>query len=215
MNLRSTTVNNEPIEELFGTRRSFAPFLRVSWTPRQYYRYEGRQKIYVRSNFPTFKLELSRSFQNILGSTSEFNRVELDISQNIPIGLMNSLQYHVGAGMFVNQKTEYFADFVYFSKNNFPWDDGLVETSIYEQGSLQRIRLIYSSPHDVQPILDTQSIGSSLISPIRNLPEHLYTPKLSLCGAWMRYRGPLSTRAFSHHFTRPSSDDRCTGAFEF
>jgi hypothetical protein len=53
--------------------------------------------------------------------------VELDISQNIPTGLMNSLQYHVGAGVFVNQKTEYFADFVYFSKNNFPenWDDGL------------------------------------------------------------------------------------------
>ena len=127
VSLRSSTENSEPIEELFGTRRSFAPFLRVSWTPRQYYRYEGRQKIYVRSDFPTFKLELSRSFQNILGSTSEYNRVELDISQNIPIGLMNSLQYHVGAGMFVNQKTEYFADFVYFSKNNFPenWDDGL------------------------------------------------------------------------------------------
>ena len=127
INLRSNTVNSEPIKELFGTRRSFVPFLRVSWTPKQYYRYEGRQKIYVRSDFPTFKLELSRSFQNILGSTSEYNRVELDISQNIPTGLMNSLQYHVGAGMFVNQKTEYFADFVYFSKNNFPenWDDGL------------------------------------------------------------------------------------------
>ena len=126
MNLRSSTVNSEPIEGLFGTRRSFAPFLRVSWTPRQYYRYEGRQKIYVRSNFPTFKLELSRSFQNILGSTSEYNRVELDISQNIPTGLMNSLQYHVGAGVFVNQKTEYLATSSTF-QNNFPenWDDGL------------------------------------------------------------------------------------------
>lgn len=125
--LRASNNESEPIEELFGTRRSFAPFVRISYTPRQYYRYEGRQKIYVRSDFPTFKLELSRSFQNILGSTSEYNRVELDISQNIPIGLMNSLQYHVGAGLFINQKTEYFADFVYFSKNNFPenWDDGL------------------------------------------------------------------------------------------
>ena len=29
--------------------------------------------------------------------------------------------------MFINQETEYFADFVYFSKNNFPenWNDGL------------------------------------------------------------------------------------------
>lgn len=125
--LRSATDDSEPIEDMFGTRKSFAPFIRVSWTPRQYHRYDGRQKIYERSPFPTFKLELSRSFQNILGSTSEYNRVELDISQSIPFGLRHSLQYHLGAGKFTNQKTEYFADFVYFSKKNFPenWDDGL------------------------------------------------------------------------------------------
>ena len=125
--LRASSIDTEPIEDMFGTRRSFAPFVRISWTPMQYYRYEGRQKIYVRSPYPTFKLELSRSFQNILGSTSEYNRIELDISQNISVGLMHSLQYHIGAGMFINQKTEYFADFVYFAKNNFPenWNDGL------------------------------------------------------------------------------------------
>ena len=125
--LRSTDETLQPIEDLFGTRRSFAPFFRFSWTPRQYYRYEGRQKIYVRSNFPTFKVELSRSFQDILGSTSEYNRVEFDISQNIPIGLMHTLHYHLGAGKFIDQKTEYFADFVYFSRSNFPenWNDKL------------------------------------------------------------------------------------------
>ncbi|MDD4697236.1 MAG: DUF5686 family protein [Fermentimonas sp.] len=125
--LRAANTEMEPIEDMFGTRRSFAPFVRISWTPRQYYRYEGRQKIYVRSSFPTFKIELSRSFQNILGSTSEYNRVEFDISQNIQIGLMHSFQYHLGAGSFINQKTEYFADFLYFAKNNFPenWNDGL------------------------------------------------------------------------------------------
>lgn len=125
--LRSLDEDPEPIEELFGTKRSFSPFVRVSWTPRQYYRYDGRQKIYERSPFPTLKLEVSRSFQHILGSTSEYNRIEFDISHRIPCGLRHSLQYHLGAGRFINQKTEYFADFVYFSKNNFPenWDDGL------------------------------------------------------------------------------------------
>lgn len=124
---RSTNGETENIERLFGTRRAFMPFIRISWTPEQYYRYDGRQKIYVRSRFPTFKLELSRSFQGILGSTSEYNRIEFDMNQNIPIGLMSSLQYHIGAGKFINQKTEYFADFVYFSKSNFPetWNDGL------------------------------------------------------------------------------------------
>ncbi len=123
--LRSTDESLLPIENMFGTRRSFVPFVRLSWTPKQYYRYEGRQKIYVRSPFPTFKVELSRSFQDILGSTSEYNRVEFDISQNIPIGLIHTLNYHIGAGKFINQKTEYFTDFVYFSRNNFPenWND--------------------------------------------------------------------------------------------
>jgi len=115
------------IEDLFGTRRAFVPFVRISWTPEQFYRFEGRQKIPVRSRFPTFKLELARSFQNVLWSTSQYNRVEFNMNHNIPVGLMRSLSYQVGAGIFTNQKTEYFADFVFFARNNFPesWNDGL------------------------------------------------------------------------------------------
>lgn len=124
---RSLTLNGDPIGQLFGTKRSFAPFIQVIWTPEQYYRFEGRQKIYARSYYPTFKVEFSRSLLDVLGSTSQYNRIELDISQKIDFGLMHSFQYHIGVGKFINQETEYFADFVYFSKNNFPenWDDGL------------------------------------------------------------------------------------------
>lgn len=115
------------VDDLFGTKYSFMPFVKIAWTPEQYYRYEGKQKIPVRSSYPTFKLEMARSFKDILKSTSEFNRIELDINQNIPIGMMKLLQYHIGGGMIINQKTEYFADFVYFAKNNFPenWSDGI------------------------------------------------------------------------------------------
>lgn len=125
--LRSLTLNGDPIGQLFGTKCSFAPFIQVIWTPEQYYRFEGRQKIYARSYYPTFKVEFSRSLLDVLGSTSQYNRIELDISQKIDFGLMHSFQYHIGVGKFINQETEYFADFVYFSKNNFPenWDDGL------------------------------------------------------------------------------------------
>jgi hypothetical protein len=124
---RALTIDSNPISQLFGTKRSFAPFIRVSWTPQQYYRFEGRQKIYARSDYPTFKVEFSRSLLDVLGSTSQYNRIELDISQKIDFGLMNSFHYHFGAGKFINQQTEYFADFVYFSKSNFPenWNDGL------------------------------------------------------------------------------------------
>ncbi|MGI6074340.1 MAG: DUF5686 family protein [Fermentimonas sp.] len=121
------TEEEEPISDLFGTKRSFAPFIRLSITPKQYYRYEGRQKIYVRSPYPTFKVELSQSIEDVLRSNSSYTRVEVDMSHIIPLGLMHTFQYHVGAGKILNQKTEYFTDFVYFARNNFPerWKDGL------------------------------------------------------------------------------------------
>ena len=143
------------IDNLFGTRYAFMPFLQLVWTHRQYYRFDGRQKIYVRSDYPTVKLELARSFKNILGSTSEYNRVEIDVSQNIPFGLIKLLQYHVGAGVFINQRTEYFADFVYFAKNNFPenWNDGiggnfnLLRRNLYNASdSYIQAHVMYQSP---------------------------------------------------------------------
>ena len=122
--LRSTHVDNQ-VNQLLSNKKSFAPYIRLSWTPEQYYRYEGYQKIYVRSRFPTFKIELSQGMPDVLGGTSGYNRIEFDISQNIPFGLMNSIQYHFGVGKFTKQKTEYFADFSFFSKNYFPdnWGD--------------------------------------------------------------------------------------------
>ncbi|MDD2244358.1 MAG: DUF5686 family protein [Dysgonamonadaceae bacterium] len=119
--------SDKDINNMFGTRRTFVPSIRLEWTPQQYYRFEDRQKIYVRSSYPTFRFDIAHSFKNILGSSSVYNKFELDVSQNIETGLMKSFQYHVGAGLFTNQQTEYFADFSFFAKNNFPtnWDDGL------------------------------------------------------------------------------------------
>ncbi len=182
--LRSATPDSEPIEDMFGTRKSFAPFLRISWTPRQYYRYDGHQKIYERSPFPTFKLELSRSFQHILGSTTEYDRIEFDISQNIPFGLRHSLQYHVGAGKFINQKTEYFADFVYFSKSNFPdnWDDGIGGNFNLLSRSLYNASASYIQAHTLfeTPFLILKNIPfvSDFADNERIYLSHLYTPQI-------------------------------------
>lgn len=175
---------SEDIEDLFGTRRAFVPFLRLSWTPEQYYRHEGRQKIYVRSRYPTFKIELSRSFKNILGSTSSYNRMEFDISQTIPIRLMSSIQYHVGAGVFTNQKTEYFADFYYFAKNNFPdtWDDtmgggfNLLSRHLYNASdSYIQGHLMYETPF---LILKNIPFVSDFAERERLYLSQLYTPQI-------------------------------------
>ena len=117
----------EGITKLFKRRKTFAPVLTLTWTPEQYYRFERRQKIYVRSRFPTMKVQFSKGLKGVLGSASEYNRLEFDISQNIQLDLMKSFQYHIGMGFFSNQKSEYFTDFEYFAKRNFPdtWDDGI------------------------------------------------------------------------------------------
>ena len=130
ISMENTALNGngtDGITKLFKRRKTFAPVLTLTWTPEQYYRFERRQKIYVRSRFPTMKVQFSKGLKGVLGSASEYNRLEFDISQNIQLDLMKSFQYHIGMGFFSNQKSEYFTDFEYFAKRNFPdtWDDGI------------------------------------------------------------------------------------------
>ena len=44
---------------------SFAPRIRVEWTPGQYYYMNGRQKINLKSRFPTFIVDYERGLRNI------------------------------------------------------------------------------------------------------------------------------------------------------
>ena len=172
------------INDLFGTRRAFVPFLHLSWTPKQFYRLEGRQKIPVRSHFPTFELELARSFQHILWSTSEYNRVEVNINHHIPLVMLRSLSYQVGAGVFTNQRTEYFADFVFFTRSNFPrsWNDGLGgifhllnRTLYHASDSYIQAHVMYETPFF---ILSRIPFVSNFAAKERLYLSQLYTPQI-------------------------------------
>jgi hypothetical protein len=112
---------------LLKTQYHFVPKVSVSWTPGQYFVTDGFQKMYVRSDFPTFKIEYAQSLRNILQGSSSYSRIEFDISQNVRFDLMRKLDYHAGIGFFANQRNEYFNDFTYFAKNYFPetWGDGI------------------------------------------------------------------------------------------
>ena len=107
--------------------RTFSPFLGLTWTPGQYYRYIGKRKEYVRSKFPTFSAEYARGMKDVFDSNSYYERVELDVQQKIPVGLLRSFQYYIAAGKFTNTRSFYFADFSLFQKQNLPesWDDPL------------------------------------------------------------------------------------------
>ena len=109
------------------TQYHFVPRVRLTWTPEQYYITDGIQKVNVRADFPTFKIEYAQSLKNVLRGNSSFSRIEFDMDQEIRFDLMRKLTYHVGVGMFANQKDEYFNDYTYFAKSYFPetWGDGI------------------------------------------------------------------------------------------
>lgn len=104
---------------------SFAPRVRIEWTPGMYYYMNGRRKMNVGSNMPTFMLDYERGIKGILGSNGAHERWEFDVQQNLKLSGIRSLGYRIGGGMFTKQEDMYFVDFANFSRRNLPegWND--------------------------------------------------------------------------------------------
>lgn len=145
-------------QELAGQHYSdFAPFVRLEWTPRQYYYFEGRRKIYIDGHTPTFILEASRAFKDIWGASSKYGRAEFDMTQNLRIASKRHLSYRIGAGAFINQKGEYFVNYHYFTRRFYPtnWQDNrvggvfqLLDEHWYSSSpSYARFHLMYETPY--------------------------------------------------------------------
>ena len=64
---------------------SFAPRIRIEWTPGMYYYMNGRRKMNVGSSMPTFMLDYERGINGVFKSTGDNERLELDINQNLKI----------------------------------------------------------------------------------------------------------------------------------
>ncbi len=117
---------NEDINNIIGDKyNDFTPVIGVSYTPRQYYRMDGKMKEYVYSRYPTFSLEFARGIPKVMNSTGNYNRIEADIHQSVNVGMSRRFNYHLSAGMFTMQKSAYFADFEFFRRRYFPqtWSD--------------------------------------------------------------------------------------------
>jgi hypothetical protein len=110
---------------VINSYHSFAPVIRLQWTPGQYYRMNGKNKEYLTSKYPTFQLEYAQGIESVLKGDSHYKRLEGAMQQKIPTGLLSSLQYYVGGGFFADTKSTYFVDFQLFQRQNIPqsWND--------------------------------------------------------------------------------------------
>ena len=122
------TLSYDDVLKVKGIRsgyNSFAPRVRLEWTPGMYYYMNGKRKMNVGSELPTFTFDYERGLKGVLGSTDAHERMEFDIQQKIQLSSIRTLSYRLGGGMFTQMENVYFVDFVNFARSNLPegWND--------------------------------------------------------------------------------------------
>ena len=83
---------------------SFAPRIRIEWTPGMYYYMNGRRKMNVGSSMPTFMLDYERGIKGVFKSTGAHERWEFDIQQNLKLSGIRSIGYRIGGGGLPSRK---------------------------------------------------------------------------------------------------------------
>ncbi|MDR2118691.1 MAG: DUF5686 family protein [Tannerellaceae bacterium] len=163
----------------------FTSTVGISCTPRYYYRMNGRQKIYVYSYYPTLSVEFAKSYPGVWYSEGDYGRIEADVQQSVPLGLLQRLNYHVSAGMYTSKKSSYFTDFRYFTRRNFPdtWDDQiggvfnlLGREWFYASDRYAQVHLMYQSPFILLQFLEKEA--SKYVFAERLYFSRLWTPAL-------------------------------------
>ncbi len=120
-----STVDPDLLSKLRHVYTSFSPRVIVRYTPYQRYYYDGKRKVNLDSDYPTFTLDWERAIPGVGCATMSYERIELDMHHHLHIGALQHLYYRIGAGAFVDKDDLFFADFVNFSKSNLPddWND--------------------------------------------------------------------------------------------
>lgn len=113
------------LDRFRNTYSSFAPRVRLTWTPGQYYYMNGARKVNLHSHYPTVSLEWERGIKGVLPNSNRYERIELDAQYNLKLGLMRDLYFRLGCGAFTDQQELYFVDFANLRRSNLPtgWND--------------------------------------------------------------------------------------------
>lgn len=58
----------------------------------------GKRKINLRSDYPTFSVDYERGIEGVFKSTGEYERIEFDLQHKIQLGLMRNIYYRSASG---------------------------------------------------------------------------------------------------------------------
>ncbi|MDR1919358.1 MAG: DUF5686 family protein [Tannerellaceae bacterium] len=187
-----------PIERTFGIEvgdkikeiinsdyHDFTSTLGFTYTPRYYYRMDGRRKDYVFSYYPSISLEFAQASPGVWRSKGDYSRIEADVQQSLSLGLLQKLNYHFSAGMYISKRSSYFTDFRYFTHRNFPdtWDDQiggvfnlLGREWFYASNQYVQAHFMYQSPFILLQFFEKEA--SKYVFAERIYFSQLWTPAL-------------------------------------
>ncbi len=121
------TYDTEYLKRFRHNYINFAPRVRLTWTPGQYYYMNGQRKVNLYSRYPTMSVDWERGISGVFHSTGRYERVEADVQYALSLGLMRNIYFRGGWGKFTNQKELYFVDFANLARSNLPvgWNDDI------------------------------------------------------------------------------------------
>ena len=173
MHWRYTESTPEVDQRVSSHYNSFAPRIRIEWTPAMTYYMNGNRKVNVGSRYPTFTVDYEKGLK-IFKNSGRFDRIEMSAEQVLRFRNVHALAYHVGCGFFSKQKNTYFVDYVNFNYRNLPegWNDDIGGT--FEM--LDR-RWYNSSSHYVSGNITFES-PFILLYPVGNLMSFIQKERL-------------------------------------
>ncbi len=101
----------------FTRHQALVASVDLSVKPGQRYIQFPHSKVAIGSKYPTFALNYSHGFNNILGSDVDFDKWKFTISDDVNLKLAGAIKYKVSVAGFLNNKKVFVQDYQFFNGN--------------------------------------------------------------------------------------------------
>jgi hypothetical protein len=107
----SVFVDNNP--KKFDSHSAFILRVGLSYTPKQLYIQEPKEKIILGSKYPTFSLYYAQALPKFFGSSTNYKVLDFGISQKFNIGIFGTSEYSINVGEFLDTSLLRIMDYRY------------------------------------------------------------------------------------------------------
>jgi len=109
----------------------------LTYTPGQKFLSEPNRKIILGSKWPTFGIYHEKGWNNILGSTVNFDYLRISATQEFNVGTLGKSRYRVTGGSFIRQDSIYYIDRVFFRQSDEGIYGWLMSNPLYSFQNLE------------------------------------------------------------------------------